>query len=495
MTKKEWQDDYENIKNLYLDLKNPRVPEHARLDEDSIVEYLLENEDIMEIAKNIAINGYHRSAVSIVCTENRKRVILDGNRRLAACKLLLDPSLTSGIRRKTLEKLQGTANLKELKSIKITIAPSRKDAEKEISDIHINILMKPWQVIQKLRKYEDLIRLSSSTLQEVAKEYGITKGKMLKELAKLNMYEKILPFLGANKEKAKKLVKPGFNKIERILIPEHGQSFLGYKIKPDSGEVEIKDKKIFTKNLKKIVPDILDNKKLGPQCTKDEVEDRFVELMPSYIKQGEKLSSLAINGEPSAKSETKLSTVKKRVKKEEVKTKDVEKIYLPIPTHSKNNLNNKEALMVINHLCKEFDSFCEQLKSKSNGKQTISAIEIKNEYDVQYLFHALLKLFFDDIRDEEATPSYLSGSSRMDFLLVDNDIVVEIKKTRPALDNKKLKEELIIDIEGYQQHKNCKRLICFVYDPDKIIKNPKQFERDIENPDRGEFEIYVLIVQ
>lgn len=42
---------------------------------------------------------------------------------------------------------------------------------------------------------------------------------------------------------------------------------------------------------------------------------------------------------------------------------------------------------------------------------------LEDEYDVQDLPHALLLLYFDDVRAEEWTPSYAGKSARMDFLL------------------------------------------------------------------------------
>ena len=53
---------------------------------------------------------------------------------------------------------------------------------------------------------------------------------------------------------------------------------------------------------------------------------------------------------------------------------------------------------------------------------------------------------------------------RVDFLLKQGQIVLEIKKTRKGLDKKKLGEELIIDIARYKTHPDCKSLICFAYD-------------------------------
>ena len=45
------------------------------------------------------------------------------------------------------------------------------------------------------------------------------------------------------------------------------------------------------------------------------------------------------------------------------------------------------------------------------------------------LLHALLLLYFDDIRAEEWTPSYAGKSARMDFLLKNEGVVIEVKKT------------------------------------------------------------------
>lgn len=107
-------------------------------------------------------------------------------------------------------------------------------------------------------------------------------------------------------------------------------------------------------------------------------------------------------------------------------------------------------------------------------------IEVEDEYDVQDLMHALLMLDFEDIRVEEWTPSYAGGSVRMDFLLKREQIVIEIKKTRKGLAAREIGEQLIIDIEKYKEHPDCKTLVCFVYDPEGRIANPRGVETDLE---------------
>lgn len=112
-------------------------------------------------------------------------------------------------------------------------------------------------------------------------------------------------------------------------------------------------------------------------------------------------------------------------------------------------------------------------------------LEINDEYDVQDLLHALLDLYFDDIRAEEWTPSYAGKSSRMDFLLKDEQCVVETKMTRAGLGGKEVGDQLIIDIGRYGAHQDCKTLICFVYDPLMKIGNPDGLERDLSGTRDG----------
>jgi len=81
----------------------------------------------------------------------------------------------------------------------------------------------------------------------------------------------------------------------------------------------------------------------------------------------------------------------------------------------------------------------------------------------------------------------------MDLLLKNEQIVIEVKMARRGLGEKQIREQLIIDKAYYKQHKDCKKLYCFIYDPEGRIKNPRGFEKDLS--DRiVDFETKVLIV-
>jgi hypothetical protein len=147
-----------------------------------------------------------------------------------------------------------------------------------------------------------------------------------------------------------------------------------------------------------------------------------------------------------------------------------------------------EAQVILSQITSKFHNIVRQLRRRYNDRPTL---DVKDEYDVQDLLHALLQLYFEDIRPEEVTPSYGGASSRMDFLLPEHDIVVEVKKTRPNLRRRQLIEELIIDTASYQTHPNCKHLCCFVYDPDGYIDNPAGVERDLSGQ---KDKIYVTVI-
>lgn len=148
-----------------------------------------------------------------------------------------------------------------------------------------------------------------------------------------------------------------------------------------------------------------------------------------------------------------------------------------------------EALDLVQTLCERFPLVVHQLRQSCRDHEPF---EIRNEYGVQHIFHALLKLHFDDIIAEATTPTYAGGSAKIDFLLRSEKIGVETKMTRNGLDAKKLGDELIEDIARYGAHSDCKTLICFVYDPERLIDNPIGIENDLNKLGK-EIEVHVFI--
>ena len=163
-----------------------------------------------------------------------------------------------------------------------------------------------------------------------------------------------------------------------------------------------------------------------------------------------------------------------------------------IETIINNNIieGNKDIFGILELIFSNFNSVARQLRQRYDNRETLI---VDDEYDVQDLLHAILKVFFLDIIFEEYTPSYAGTHRRMDFLLKTEKTVIEVKKTRKTLKNKKISEELNDDIIAYKLHKDCDTLVCFIYDPDGWINNPVGFENDLTNQSTDELQIMVYI--
>lgn len=116
-----------------------------------------------------------------------------------------------------------------------------------------------------------------------------------------------------------------------------------------------------------------------------------------------------------------------------------------------------------------------------------------DEYDVQYLLGALLTVEFGDVREEEYTPSYAGGNARIDFLLAEHGIAVEVKRTRDTLRSREIGQELLVDIKRYAAHPSVRALVCFVYDPDGFIKNVRGLVGDLEKCSSDALSVRALV--
>lgn len=153
--------------------------------------------------------------------------------------------------------------------------------------------------------------------------------------------------------------------------------------------------------------------------------------------------------------------------------------------------DTEETFNPINPILTIFDRFHLVVRQLRNRHDTRATLDVGDEYDVQDLLHSLLTIHFDDIRPEEWTPSYAGKSSRMDFLLKDFKIVIEVKKTRNGLTGKEVGTQLIEDIERYSKHQDCETLLCFVYDPEGLVGNPRGLENDLSRDENIKVRVYV----
>lgn len=144
--------------------------------------------------------------------------------------------------------------------------------------------------------------------------------------------------------------------------------------------------------------------------------------------------------------------------------------------------------MVLGKICANFHKCAKSIQDRHNNRETLV---INDEYDMQDLLRGILRLFFDDVRPEEYTPSYAGSNSRVDFYLPQYQTYIETKMTRNGLADKEVGEQLIIDIARYKE--KGRKLICLVYDKEGKLKNPYGLAHDLEKNGSDAFNVKVYI--
>ena len=147
----------------------------------------------------------------------------------------------------------------------------------------------------------------------------------------------------------------------------------------------------------------------------------------------------------------------------------------------------------LENLTKIFDRFhkvAQSLRHRHNDRETLI---IKDEYDVQDLLRSLLQLNFSDVREEDYSPSYAGGNSRIDFVLKEEQIVIETKMTNESLKDKEIGNQLSIDIVRYRAHPDCKTLVIFIYDRGDHIRNKSGLIGDLQKLSNDQLVIKIKI--
>jgi hypothetical protein len=160
--------------------------------------------------------------------------------------------------------------------------------------------------------------------------------------------------------------------------------------------------------------------------------------------------------------------------------------------------NSEDVLTILERIFSRFHRINLQLQNRYSNRPTI---QIKNEYDVQDLLHALFHLYFTNIQSEVDLPQFAGKNSRVDFVLKKERIMIEVKiisqkedkKSSPKNQDKQLGIQLIDDIPRYKQYQDASTLIFFIYDPNNLMSNPQGIIDDIETQSNNDFLVKVFI--
>ena len=247
------------VTNLLLDANNPRVPGSGKdLSQRDLIADLVQNDHVLELAKRVVDNGYYPVEKLIVIKEDKKFVVLEGNRRAAALKLLLSPE--SAPDDKWVSRFRALANRIDQKSIRTvgTIeAPSRDAAAPIIMSRHTRNEIEKWSPVMQAKFYWNLLQ-RGLTADDISEQYHLPAGEIADALQLYTMYAAACK-LDLPEEVAAKVQNPRefrMTNLERLYKTEEVQRFLGISFDKNrnlKGKVHVDE---FRKGYSKIVTDI-----------------------------------------------------------------------------------------------------------------------------------------------------------------------------------------------------------------------------------------------
>jgi hypothetical protein len=158
------------IDDLLLDKLNPRIPEDKRsLTPEALLKYVADTYNSIAVARSIAKHGYFPSEPLIALKDNNTYIVLEGNRRLAALKLLKDKNA-----RTTLAEPAEWDNLSaegSITKVPVIIVKDRRSVAPIIGYRHIAGIQQ-WDAYAKARYLASQVEDAGLSFEETAAEVG-----------------------------------------------------------------------------------------------------------------------------------------------------------------------------------------------------------------------------------------------------------------------------------------------------------------------------------
>jgi len=151
------------LDKLIFDPENPRLPETIRRKKHNsdyqslVIDWMLQSENIIELMGSIGEKGYFPAEPLLVVKQADSDIfeVVEGNRRLTACKLLVDPQLATK-RKKTIEEVVSEANPEKLPhEIPCIVFSARTDILAYLGYKHITGI-EPWDSLAKAKYLKQL---------------------------------------------------------------------------------------------------------------------------------------------------------------------------------------------------------------------------------------------------------------------------------------------------------------------------------------------------
>ncbi len=154
---------------------------------------------------------------------------------------------------------------------------------------------------------------------------------------------------------------------------------------------------------------------------------------------------------------------------------------------------NKSADEMVRDILNNFSNAIQKIIK--NRRKEHPNFEIEDEYDVQDILYVILKSVFSNLRDEDAISKVGAKTTKIDLIIREERILVEVKMIKDKDSNEThFIEQLKVDFESYHECKWLRKLFCFVYDPYKKTRDISNFHDLNGDRTKGEHNFNVEVI-
>jgi len=182
-----------SVSDLLLDPQNPRLPKSmGNKNEKEIINFLLSDASLIELMLAIGKNGFFEGEQLLVVPEGEKYLVIEGNRRLSAVKLLQNPELGEVYEGKIAQVIAESKY--KPTEIPCLVFDNKDEILKYLGYRHITGI-KSWKLLEKARYLTKLKNdyypeeTIDSASREIAKMIGSRRDYVIRVLTGYQLYE------------------------------------------------------------------------------------------------------------------------------------------------------------------------------------------------------------------------------------------------------------------------------------------------------------------
>ena len=220
----------------------------------------------MQVLKSISENGFFPDELPIIVCEKGKFVVIEGNRRVAALKAMLNPGLAGkhDSQVKNIMKL-----IEPIKTIEVVLAPDRASVDKLLANKHTEVTRRPWKPLRQAYFYHAQIE-RGKTIEDLKKDYPNVEIVKFIKMWEIHKVAISIEFDSpATAEKAFNQRSFPVSTLERLYDDKNFREYAGFDFNKE-GLIKVTAKEAdFTGFFKRIVSDavdaVIDTRALGTE--------------------------------------------------------------------------------------------------------------------------------------------------------------------------------------------------------------------------------------